>query len=149
MALVWPGRGYGGTLVELKRALPLKLSVAELRSRSRTSSMPAFDAKNAVCSSRKFALTLVSVLDIIIMPISTAVTSINISNARIRVIPSSDVLGLLPRKRIIVFSYLHDMGAPDAAIEQLLRETSPCKVVSMGCSVFASITALFRMIKLI
>jgi len=48
--------------VELKRALPLKLSVAELRSRSRTSSMPAFDAKNAVCSSRKFALTLVSVL---------------------------------------------------------------------------------------
>src|SRR5882672_8769815 len=125
MALVWPGRGYGGTLVELKRALPLKLSVAELRSRSRTSSMPAFDAKNAVCSSRKFALTLVSVLDIMIMPISAALMSINISNATIRATPRSEVLSFLPRKGIIVFSYWHDMGAPDAAIEQLLRETSP------------------------
>src|SRR5882762_5326760 len=101
MPLAWPGSGSGGTLVELKRALPVKLSVAEVRSRSRTSSTPAFDAKNAVCSSRKFALTLVSVLDIMTMPIKTALMSINISNARISVIPCSDVLVFLPRKRII------------------------------------------------
>src|SRR6267142_4767765 len=102
MALVWPGRGYGGTLVELKRALPLKLSVAELRSRSRTSSMPAFDAKNAVCSSRKFALTLVSVLDIMIMPIRAALMSSNISNATIRATPCSDLLAFSLEKRFML-----------------------------------------------
>src|SRR6267143_3299883 len=142
MPLVAPGSAVVGRK-------GLKLFVAGARMRSRTSSIPAFEAKNAVCSSRKFALTLVSVLDIMTMPIKTALRSSNTINAKIRAIPCWDVLGFLPRKRIIVFSYLHDIGAPDAAIEQLLRETSPCKVVSIGCLVFGSTTALFRMIKLI
>src|SRR5258708_24249970 len=80
-------------------------------------SMPGWAGKYAGWWSRKFALTLVSVLDIMIMPISAALISSNIISATIRAIPRSDFLAFLPRKRIIVFSYWQDMGAPDAAID--------------------------------
>ena len=82
--------------MELKRALPPKLSVAPERKRSRTSSMPPLDEKNAVCSSRKFALIFVSVLDIMIMPIRAALISISISSATTRATPRSEVLRFLP-----------------------------------------------------
>src|SRR5580693_6202465 len=54
MPLGAPSRAVSGTLA-------LTVLVAAVRKRSRTSSIPALEAKKAVCSSRKFALMLVSV----------------------------------------------------------------------------------------
>src|ERR1700723_2433512 len=75
--------------------LVARVGVALGRNRSRTSSIPALAAKNAVCSSRKFALILVSELDATIMPIRMALISSNVSNAMTRAKPCSDAFAFV------------------------------------------------------
>src|SRR4029077_13981575 len=87
---------------------------------------------------------LVSVLDITIMPMPTAVISSNTSKAMIRATPLSEPLVFFLWSVFMVFSYWQDSGRPVVAIEQLLMDTSPWKFVSMAWFVLGSMTRLLR-----
>src|SRR4029077_7058092 len=93
---------------------------------------------------RKLALTFVSVLDMMIMPMPTAVISNNTSKAMRRAPPRAVPPVLFLLCAFTFFSYWQDFGRPVVPIEQLLMETSPSKFVSMAWFVLGSMTALLR-----
>src|SRR5260370_7532695 len=111
--------------------------------------MPALDEKEGVCSSRKLARTLVSELDMRIMPMPTAVISIKTSKAMTNATPRSVPPVFFLSSIFTVFSYWQDVAWPVVAIEQLLMETTPSKFVSMGWFVLGSMTLLLRIVRLI
>src|SRR5690242_11795414 len=78
-----PGRAVG-RVPTVRRVF-----VAFFLRRSRTSSTPAFAEKNAVCSSRKFALVFVSVLERMIIPAVIAEMRSKAIKAAIRATPCS------------------------------------------------------------